>query len=842
MKEKLNFFNIKICSIAFALVLILTIPAYAATEPIEIKVNSPSQVIPGTVLHIQVSIINSQIEEISTPQATPQVQQSQNINIAEQTSIIKDEKKVTINEISYDNPFQLTEKTTVSQQVSTISSNSKPKQEKKSVNKKLSPIGNALKQREELNTEFNNRIKTEKLSDEEIKSYIKSEDDLKTKISDGIDLIYIDVPVPKDFPEGTALTIPVNVAYSTTSASTQTFSTIISLNVTSNPVPKRAIIIDIDGMKRDALYNSLNAMPNMSEIANNGVRFTDATTVFPSITLAAQASIFTGNYPKNHKIAGNSWFDRSTAEWRKYGLWTYLGDGEQNSDLSTNVDTIYEAAKRDRNIDSTVIFNQFSRGSTQWITPGASEYEANYISHDFPKIDSNAMERALFQLYYNADRKITTIYLPGLDGYSHWLGPNGVDPYNQEYYLIHNVDGQIGRLINGGCALQNLLGVCSIEYPGLKNNGLMIETVIVIVSDHGQTPVKIAPEFRITKDILEQKLLSAGYDIDDHGLLEGGYNAVAASNGGMGQIYIGNISTNDWNTMGYSDLQPALVAFKSEPYVDVVLFRLTSGYLVYTGGMGAGMESLETFFAGKADYVDAVNRIKSLDSERSGDIILLAKASDGYYFDDPAAFPTPDQLLLGEHGGLNPDESYIPLIFSGPTIRKGETDPTPARSIDMAKTLADLLGFSMSKSDGKVLPGLRHISSIKVTSPNGSENWVRGGTRTIRWNYTGDPGAYVMIELLKGGVLNRTINSSTSIGSSGSGSYTWLINSTQALGTDYKIRVTSTANPAYNDTSDKDFTISDLTPKTGDINGDGKLTLVDAIYLAKHVGSFSGYE
>jgi Tol biopolymer transport system component len=31
-------------------------------------------------------------------------------------------------------------------------------------------------------------------------------------------------------------------------------------------------------------------------------------------------------------------------------------------------------------------------------------------------------------------------------------------------------------------------------------------------------------------------------------------------------------------------------------------------------------------------------------------------------------------------------------------------------------------------------------------------------------------------------------------------------------------------------------------PKTGDINGNGKVTLVDAIYLAKHVGGFSGYE
>jgi len=31
-------------------------------------------------------------------------------------------------------------------------------------------------------------------------------------------------------------------------------------------------------------------------------------------------------------------------------------------------------------------------------------------------------------------------------------------------------------------------------------------------------------------------------------------------------------------------------------------------------------------------------------------------------------------------------------------------------------------------------------------------------------------------------------------------------------------------------------------PKTGDINGDGKLTMKDAIYLAKHIVGLSGYE
>ena len=100
---------------------------------------------------------------------------------------------------------------------------------------------------------------------------------------------------------------------------------------------------------------------------------------------------------------------------------------------------------------------------------------------------------------------------------------------------------------------------------------------------------------------------------------------------------------------------------------------------------------------------------------------------------------------------------------------------------------------------------------ITVTIPNGAENWARGTTHSIRWSYTGRPGTNVKIELLKDGVFNRLITSSTSVGSTGSGSYNWLINSTQTPGTDYKIRVTSTTNSEYTDTSNNSFTINGLT-------------------------------
>jgi len=99
-------------------------------------------------------------------------------------------------------------------------------------------------------------------------------------------------------------------------------------------------------------------------------------------------------------------------------------------------------------------------------------------------------------------------------------------------------------------------------------------------------------------------------------------------------------------------------------------------------------------------------------------------------------------------------------------------------------------------------------SLITVTSPNGWLTWRAGTYQTITWTYTGSPGAYVKIELLKSAVVNRVITTGTSIGSGGMGSYRWAISYFQTQGTDYKIRITSTSNAGITDTSDYNFTIS----------------------------------
>jgi hypothetical protein len=97
--------------------------------------------------------------------------------------------------------------------------------------------------------------------------------------------------------------------------------------------------------------------------------------------------------------------------------------------------------------------------------------------------------------------------------------------------------------------------------------------------------------------------------------------------------------------------------------------------------------------------------------------------------------------------------------------------------------------------------------SVTLTSPHGGENWKAGLHKRIEWNFTGNPGPHVRIELLKGEALYATLVKRTWIGIKGRGSFPWHVPRRLPHGSDYKIRITSTKNRVYTDTSDASFTI-----------------------------------
>ena len=96
------------------------------------------------------------------------------------------------------------------------------------------------------------------------------------------------------------------------------------------------------------------------------------------------------------------------------------------------------------------------------------------------------------------------------------------------------------------------------------------------------------------------------------------------------------------------------------------------------------------------------------------------------------------------------------------------------------------------------------ITNPRVTYPTDpGVTWKVGESRTITW--TGFNGSSVTIDLYKGSSLNRTIASSTS----NDGSYPWTVPGDQTIGSDFKIRITSTSDRSQSDDSDNFFTIAD---------------------------------
>ncbi|RLB05264.1 MAG: hypothetical protein DRG59_09260, partial [Deltaproteobacteria bacterium] len=97
-------------------------------------------------------------------------------------------------------------------------------------------------------------------------------------------------------------------------------------------------------------------------------------------------------------------------------------------------------------------------------------------------------------------------------------------------------------------------------------------------------------------------------------------------------------------------------------------------------------------------------------------------------------------------------------------------------------------------------------ASLTLTSPNGGESWVVYSSYDITWDYTGTFST-VKLEYSTdgGGTYPNEITASTSVGTGGSGSYSWSIPDT--ISSSAKVRVTSNQDANVSDTSDAVFKI-----------------------------------
>src|SRR5690606_7748230 len=89
------------------------------------------------------------------------------------------------------------------------------------------------------------------------------------------------------------------------------------------------VLISIDGFRHD--YIELHGAPNIAKIAEQGVRSEGLIPVYPSKTFPNHISIVTGQYPSNHGIVDNNFYDTERKQRYK------MGDGVKDSTWLTTL-------------------------------------------------------------------------------------------------------------------------------------------------------------------------------------------------------------------------------------------------------------------------------------------------------------------------------------------------------------------------------------------------------------------------------------------------------------------------------------------------------------------------
>ena len=112
---------------------------------------------------------------------------------------------------------------------------------------------------------------------------------------------------------------------------------------------------------------------------------------------------------------------------------------------------------------------------------------------------------------------------------------------------------------------------------------------------------------------------------------------------------------------------------KLKESIDKILIRVNGAYKIFNGINEAPEELTETLGEPTAHYLKAITRIEKMNHpERSGDIVLIMKARTA---DSELNRYTSGVACKSWHGGLNPSDSYVPLIVAYPGGNKKEIEP-----------------------------------------------------------------------------------------------------------------------------------------------------------------------
>lgn len=240
---------------------------------------------------------------------------------------------------------------------------------------------------------------------------------------------------------------------------------------TRDATPPAVLLVSIDGLRADMLDRGIS--PNLSRLAREGVRAEGMTPSYPSLTFPNHYTLVTGLRPDHHGIVHNSMYEDDLGSFR-------LDDRS----AVTNPDwwggePVWVGAEK-AGVRTATWSWPGSEAAIQGIRPSRWQ-----VYDESVPLDARA-DQVLGWLGDDGPQRprLVTLYMEHVDKAGHNHGPE-----SPEYAAaLQRADAVVGRLLDG-----------------MRRQGLLERTDLIVVSDHGMATVKdgqvVATEDMVPADI-----------------------------------------------------------------------------------------------------------------------------------------------------------------------------------------------------------------------------------------------------------------------------------------------------------------------------------------------------
>jgi predicted AlkP superfamily pyrophosphatase or phosphodiesterase len=413
------------------------------------------------------------------------------------------------------------------------------------------------------------------------------------------------------------------------------------------------VIISLDGFMASAMFDESVPLPTLRRLAAQGAIARGMRPVNPTVTWANHTSMVTGVTPAKHGVIFNGLLVRAP------GVPPHVEPWRDRSEM-VHAPTLYDVAHArgltTAQVDWVAIWNaptvtwEFRerpdpQGAIVREMIGAGLVSQEVVENFAEKnivFRDHVWTAAAAHIIREHRPHLMMFHLLTLDSVQHRYGPDTLAATSAMAHL----DGQVAQI------------ALAVEQAGLA-----ARTTFVIVSDHG------------FKTVRRQIMPNAAF-------LKAGLLQVTAGKATGAQVYL------------MSEGGTALV-YLTVPDADGQLLARARAALT-------GIEGIDTIIE-PSDY-GAYGLPTPKASDQMGALMLTAK--DGYSFSTAAHGEVVADAVeggLGAHGYLSTDPELQALfIASGHGIKAGVTLDS-MRTIDLAPTMARLLGLELKDVDGRVL-------------------------------------------------------------------------------------------------------------------------------------------